>query len=684
MSSESPSVDPQAVEHTKQQIRGLVEEITALSKQDLAPGEYYAEFLKRVVEALAAVGGAVWVIGSDRQIQLAYQINLKRTTLDEQGEHQAHHARLLAQVAQSGEGTLIPPHSGAGNEGIGANPTEMLLVLAPLVAENNTEAVVEIFQRPTPQPATRRGYLRFLLQMCEVASQWLTAQKLQQLGTRESLWNQLDSFARTVHESLDVRYTSYVIANEAQRLVGCDRVSVAIRRGNKCIIEAVSGQDTFDNRSNVVTLLGRLATQVVRMGEPLWYAGDTRDLPPQVEDAVHDYVDVSHTKTICIVPISHTVIDQGRDLDEVATGVEQDAPIVAAIIFEQIEEIRPRSELAPHIDLVCGHSARALSNAIDHNSVFLMPLWRTIGKSRVLVRARTLPKTLVVSALLIGITLVMFLLPYEFSLKGSGVLQPIDRADVFVNIEGSVVDEVLFDVEDPVVTANQPLIKLRNIKLVQELNKLAGDYKTTLERRRSIDRDLDNRQTDRSLIFQLRNDRAEVEKDLNTLRNQLDLTKLKMDMLTVRSPIAGNVITWDVDRLLRGRPVNRGQILLTVADPEGEWELKLAMPEKRMGHIDEARSKLGEGEQLELKYIIETDPTLTHQGKVREIGAIAVTDEAQGHNVPIFVTIDKSLLTDPRTGATVTAKIHCGYRPLGYVLLHDLFEWFDSRVLFNL
>src|SRR4030095_17136945 len=88
------------------------------------------------------------------------------------------------------------------------------------------------------------------------------------------------------HETLDARETAYTIVNEARRLLGCDRVTVGILRGGKIAIEAVSGQDTLDNRSNVVTLLGKLATRVVATGEPLWYAGATEDFPPQTQDAI--------------------------------------------------------------------------------------------------------------------------------------------------------------------------------------------------------------------------------------------------------------------------------------------------------------------------------------------------------------------------------------------------------------
>ena len=114
---------------------------------------------------------------------------------------------------------------------------------------------------------------------------------MRHFSDRQVLWSRLEDFTRSVHSSLDPIETAYTIANEARRLIECDRVSVAIRRGNRCTIEAVSGQDVFDKRSNTVRLLGRLASAVVATGEPVWYAGDTHDLAPQVEDAVQEYVD---------------------------------------------------------------------------------------------------------------------------------------------------------------------------------------------------------------------------------------------------------------------------------------------------------------------------------------------------------------------------------------------------------
>ena len=177
-------------------------------------------------------------------------------------------------------------------------------MLAPVLNDQGPQGVVEVFQRPGARIATQRGYLRFLLQVCEFAGDFLKCRRLRHLSEKQSLWEQLETFTRTAHEKLDVRQTAYTIANEGRRLIGCDRVSVAIRRGGSCPIEAVSGQDTFDKRSNVTVMLGKLATAVVKTGEDVWYSGDTSDMAPQVEAALDAYVDESHTKAIAILPLT--------------------------------------------------------------------------------------------------------------------------------------------------------------------------------------------------------------------------------------------------------------------------------------------------------------------------------------------------------------------------------------------
>ncbi len=47
----SSDVNQQAVDQTKQQIRGLVSEIAQLAKSDMNAEEFYAAFMQRIVSA---------------------------------------------------------------------------------------------------------------------------------------------------------------------------------------------------------------------------------------------------------------------------------------------------------------------------------------------------------------------------------------------------------------------------------------------------------------------------------------------------------------------------------------------------------------------------------------------------------------------------------------------------------
>ncbi len=91
MSTEQ-SIDPQLIEQTKQQIRALVDEIAQLSKSQLAPQEFYGEFLTRVVAALAAIGGAVWTTNDEGRLALQYQVNLNET--------KAHNRQTAEEIAE--------------------------------------------------------------------------------------------------------------------------------------------------------------------------------------------------------------------------------------------------------------------------------------------------------------------------------------------------------------------------------------------------------------------------------------------------------------------------------------------------------------------------------------------------------------------------------------------------------
>ncbi len=623
------------------------------------------------------------MLGEASRPELAYQINLSESLLRPGSEDATRHLRLLHHVARTGEPQLVPPMSGAEGDEAGGNPTSYLLVLAPLVSDGAMEGVIEVFQRSDSQPATQRGYLRFLIQMCELAGEWLKSRKLKHFSNRHSLWAQADQFARMVHENLDVRETAYTIVNEGRRLIGCDRVSIAIKRGRTCKVEAVSGQDTLESRSNIVTSLGRVATRVVATGESLWYEGNTEDLPPQVEEAIDVYVDESYAKNVIVLPLRkpgdpEEATRSGRNPGMIGE-VHVEREIIGALIVEQIETDLPREILEPRIDLVYEHSTRALSNALDYHGIFLLPMWRAIGKSTVLVKGRNLPKTLLVGGAILGTLLALFLIPTDFNLKADGVLQPIVRRDVFFAVDGTIT-EVLVK-SDQLVKKGDPLLQLENHDLEQEWQKVIGQISETTERLDSLRRSKQNSGLKQADLAQISGEYLQLlERDKN-LRGQLELIEENRKNLVVRSPIDGQILLpWDAEQSLKHRPVVTGQRVMTVADPTGDWELELAMPERRMGHVRQALDTIGP--DLKVSYVSAADPRSSKPGTLKKVYGITQVKGEDGPTVKMIVDIDVADLLKPSPGTTVTAKVKCGRCSLGYSWFHEAIEWVQKHIIF--
>ena len=55
-----------------------------------------------------------------------------------------------------------------------------------------------------------------------------------------------------------LKETAYAVVNDGKRLVGCDRLSVALKISGRTMVEAISGQEVVEQRSNLIRELTRL------------------------------------------------------------------------------------------------------------------------------------------------------------------------------------------------------------------------------------------------------------------------------------------------------------------------------------------------------------------------------------------------------------------------------------------
>jgi multidrug efflux pump subunit AcrA (membrane-fusion protein) len=672
---------PESVEETKRQIRTLVNEISEMSKSEATASDYYPAVLQRVVSALAAVGGAIWEVDTDGQVRLNCQIQLDPALIDSNSETAQAHVRLLGHVAQRGESELVPPNSSFGDNGEIANPTSFLLVLAPLMANKATAGVIEIFQRPDSPPDTQRGYLRFLDHMAKLIGDWLKGQSLQQVSDRQILWQQSDQFARLVHDNLDLKDTAYTIANEGRRLIECDRVSVATMRGNQAKVISISGQDSIESRSNIVMALNLLATRVVRSGEPLWYDGQTQDLPPQIEMAVEDYVDLSHGRTVTVLPL-HRPEDllegdvKAKEKIQSETNIRRE--VIGALIIEQIETQIPTQMLQGRVDLVYEHSCRALANTLSHNQLFLMPLWKLLGRGMWLFRGSALPKTTAVLTLIAVGFIALFFVQIDFDLEGNGSLEPREQRQVYSPTSGEV--EEIFVEHRSAVKIGDPLVKLRNRDLELQEEQTYGQLQIALSNARKNNDRIQRSLTTVEQRNQLSSDLQEYEQQARNYQSELALIRSKKQELLRTSPIDGVVTTWELEKNLQARPVTEGQVLLNIANTDSQWVIEVELPEKRMAYLDE---NLKGKEFLPVEFILMTEPSTSLTGKLypADVHQRAEVSGEDGTIVRVRVIPD-NLVQKPYPGARVIADIKCGKRSAAFVWFYQVVEWVRANVLF--
>jgi hypothetical protein len=676
----------ESVESTKRQIRTLINEITDLSKTDCGPNEYYPAVLQRIIAALAAPGGAIWLLESSG-LRRSYQIQAQPEELNRNDEDSKRHNRLLTQVMHQGKPELIAASSVFGDKEQLANPTPYLLVLAPLMAASRPVGIIEIYQRPDSQIEAQRGYLRFIEHIAKLIADWLKGHAFQEVSSRQQLWQQADEFARLVHNSLDLRDTAFTIANEGRRLIQCDRVGVAVVKRNKAKLVSISGQDTIESRSNEVHAMNKLMTRVIRSKEPLWYDGTTEELPPQIEEAVEDYVDLSHGRTVTVLPILEPEKAIEGDVMADRDAIDQrrrSRRIIGAIIVDQIETQLSRSELEGRVDLVYEHACRAMSNSIQHSGIIMMPVLKVLDRTTWFFRGSALPRTL---AILGAITLAIVALctvQIDFDMEAKGSLKPTVDRNVYALVDGEI-EGVLID-QGAKVTAGQPLVKLKNPQLEAEYQKLLGDLNATQKHFESSTHGLYTGNLSEAERRQRITENAGDEQKIASIRTQLEILEQQRARLVCTSPIDGIITTWDVEKTLRSRPVTTGQILMNVASFNDGWELEAKMPEKRMKHVDAAFADAAESgkDYLPVDFILKSHPESTLTGKLYRSGVHqqAELNGDEGTIVKLRVIPDSLEGISELPGAEVTVDVKCGKAPAGYAWFHEIPEWIRANVIF--
>lgn len=646
--------------------------LQALARRELSDAEFFEALLNEVASYAGAYGAILRLRAECGDWSTAASLNFPELPLG--SEYSAErHGRVVFETFTTGRPKVLLPQR-SPNGDLHANLSEGLLLIAPLAPGGAMRGVVELI---LPPGLSADGQLEVLagVQECGEASAVFEEQKkVRQRLSRDAIADALEGFCRSVYRDLSVSRTAYAIANEGKRLLGCERLTVLRRRGERFQVEAVSGLDVVESRSAAAKDLASMAWIASAGLEPVHYPAKDGTLPPQVQAAVSEYVDQSYARRVSVLPLAR--------LPAEPTLRAKPPSALGALVVEWFGESKAPAGYSERCGFAAEHAAAALDNARQYESIPGIRVWRRVAALRD-EGSRTKRSRL---SAMVGIPLLaamaLVFIPADFTIHAPAKLQPARNQYAFAPDDG-VVYRVYVQHGDH-VEVGRPLLELRNVDLDVELSELKGRRRAAQEQLSGVERSLyeDSAHLPVSERHRLSGDRSRLRQELAAYDEQLSLLERKKEQLVIRSPLAGEVLTWNVEKLLLHRPVRAGQSLLEIGDVAGPWELELTVPEDDIGHIAEAADS--SSTPLPVRYRLAAAPQQDYHAAVQEVHLAAEVRGEAGNTVIIRAGLNKVEPPPKRAGADASAKVYCGRRSLGYVWLHDALDFLRTKVWFRI
>lgn len=620
----------------------------AASTTELEP--FYRRLLDGCVESLAALGGMVWTRRPDGAF--APLVTQGPATHPDSPEQQR--VEALLSRAQS---THQPSTACVGEHQVTVAPVS--------VAEQNrsqTVALISLTQRGGRPEAFYASAERLLTGVAEIASTVHTRHAIVELRDHAAWSNRLLSYAKKLGGDPDLGATAYRIANEGRDTLGCDRLSLVRIEGRRAKLLAVSGAESVERRGGAARRLTELAKLVAHGGTHVTWPSDSVD-----ETLAHQldaYCDASHARGVCLARIVAEPTDEDKQ-PSTPLGV------LVAENYAESEQSLSSARLASLADA----STPALEEALLWESVPGGALLRGLGRR---LRWGLAARLAAVAIALAACVAALIFVRVEHRITLAGSLQPAQQRAVFAPAD-ALVEQVLVD-SGQQVAAGEPLLRLHSPELSLEIQRLSGELSGVLSQLQAVTaaRSSANAQGLRPVeALGLSAEGKLLEHRANSLRAEIALLREERDSLLISSPIDGVVSTWKPDELLAARPVARGQRLLSIAESGADWRLELRAPDDRIGLILDACA--ADSAPLRVAYETLDGEGAEHWGRVVSIAAQAEMDHSQAPMVRIEVAPkaprDPIGATQiPLPGESVRARVYCGRRSLGYVLLHDAWE----------
>jgi hypothetical protein len=635
------------VQKTKDQIRLLVGKIASSAQSPIDPIDFVSDTLPQIIAAMAASGALLWnwhekvgwtlvggtnippelllnpaneSMGDESDIDQGSMSLFERldfldkriaqTNDDDDARYDrasaeklvrpsARHRTLLDAVKKEGQPILIPPGSVELQRDRPTNPTDQLLVCAPLPLPPDMGVYwLQVIQPPSGGPTSQRGYLRFVAQMADLMSEFYKSHRLRTLerdrdclSIAESTMSQLS--IQSHHRQGAARLMNVLREHAAAEHVFLLRRESYLKRWR---VVAAAGIVDIDKRATGIAKIVRTAPvldNLLPMGgslRPDKLAGSTDDRDPDLARWLETFA-VTEARWIKLVESPQVNASNANDndsphassIDELSSMRGDDkmrkpkrarSDVALLVTWSGLD--RPPVRIDQQLALIGRLGLGALQitwwkNAVaDRNR--RQPLLQTIVNP---LFWPSMVKTIAIVAILCGILAV----PVPFNLHATAILMPSVQQHVYAPMD-SIVEEIMIEHGQSVV-AGQPIMQLRSLSLESEYEQALAQQLKNAQRRT----DIENKLLRASDLSASQRDELEGERDTLAATAQLEQEQLQVlrnqiDSLRIKAEMDGVIATWNVHSNLRDRPLRVGQWLLSLHQPKSTWTFEASMPER--------------------------------------------------------------------------------------------------------
>lgn len=284
--------------------------------------------------------------------------------------------------------------------------------------------------------------------------------------------------------------------------------------------------------------------------------------------------------------------------------------------------------------------------------------------------------------------------PVTLRIEAEGTLQPVERRAVHAPLDGIVSQILIADGERVVV--GDPLIQLASPQLELQIQDVLGEMRANQEKRNGLSiavNQLNNLQAEMAMQIRLSSEIRELDTRLESLKAQRDALLAEKEKLLVVAPIDGTLVARQIERLLQGRPVSRGEILLQIANLQGPWQLELLVADRDVGYVRDnyatvskvespAPADLAGEKTTEVRFVLAADPDRWRSAELTWMSDSARNANGEGMFVDSFAAVEDETRRDAHMGASAVAFFDCGKQPVWFVWSRPFVEFVQHRMWF--